>query len=118
MRVESFFLSELRGHAESVAIASCAMAFAGFVSSYFESSSYVAANVSSEALPGLVPSVYLASLALLPALFVTLGMYALVDASEEVFRYEIGVFASQGIEGYTIVDTWSSRPRCWPGSPS
>ncbi len=108
MEIENFFLQELRGHADSVAVCAAAMAFAGYVSSYFESASYTAANVSSGALPGLVPSIYLASIALLPAVFVTLGMYALVDASEEVFRYEIGVFASQGIEGYTIVDTWSS----------
>ncbi len=105
---QNFFFNELKGHAGSVAASSCAMAFAGYVSSYFESSSFLAANVSSGALPGLVPSVLLASLALMPALFVTLGMYALVDASEETFRYELGVYASQGMDGYTLVDTWSS----------
>lgn len=84
------------------------MAFAGFVSSFLEAASYEAANISGEALPGLVPSVLLVFLALMPALFVSLGMYALVDASEEAFRYEVGVYASQGIDGYTIVDTWSS----------
>lgn len=108
MPLESFFLNELRGHAKSVAVSACAMGFAGYVSSYFEASSYAAANISSGALPGLVSSIYLAGFALLPAAFVTLGMYALVDASEESFRYELGVYASQGIEGYTIVDTWSS----------
>lgn len=84
------------------------MGFAGYVSSFMVESSYVAGNVSNEAIPGVEPSVLLAALALLPGLFVTLGMYALVDASEEAFRYELGVYSSQGIDGYTIVDTWSS----------
>jgi len=105
---QNFFLTELRGHAGTVAASAAAMAFAGYLSASFEAESYTAANVSAEALPGLVPSVLLAGLSLLPALFVTLGMYALVDASEEVFRYEVGVYASQGIDGHTLVDTWSS----------
>jgi hypothetical protein len=108
VKVESLFFAELRGHAGTVAVSAVAMGFAGYISSFFEAASYTAANLSAEALPGLVPSVVLASFALLPALFVTLGMYALVDATEEAFRYEVGVYASQGIDGYTIVDTWSS----------
>lgn len=84
------------------------MGFAGYLSSLLEAASYEAANVSGEALPGLVPSLILATMALLPGLLVTVGMYALVDAGEDAFRYEVGVYASQGIDGYAIVDAWSS----------
>lgn len=108
MRVQNLFFVELKGHLATVVISAVAMTFAGYLSSFLESASYQAANVSVEALPGLIPSVLLVSLALLPAVFVSLGMYAIVDASEEEFRYEVGVYASQGIDGYTIVDTLSS----------
>lgn len=108
MRVQNLFLVELKGHLATVVIATAAMTFAGFLSSFLEAASYQAANVSEEALPGLIPSFLLVCLALLPAVFVSLGMYAIVDASEEEFRYEVGVYASQGIDGYTIVDTLSS----------
>lgn len=108
MRFRNLLVEELKGHANTVLVCAAAMCFAGYVSSYFEAASYTAANISSEALPGLVPSIILVVLALLPAIFVTLGMYALLDANEEVFSYEVGVYATQGIDGYMIVDTWSS----------
>jgi len=108
VRIQNLFLMELRGHIGTVIISAAAMTFAGYLSSFLEAASYQAANVSAEALPGLIPSLILVSLALLPALFVTLGMYAIVDASEEEFRYEVGIYASQGIDGYMIVDTLSS----------
>jgi hypothetical protein len=108
MRIQNLFWIELKGHLLTVVICAAAMTFAGYLSSFLEAASYQAANVSAEALPGLVPSIILVCLALLPAVFVSLGMYAIVDASEEEFRYEVGVYASQGIDGYTIVDTLSS----------
>src|SRR5208282_6712582 len=36
------------------------------------------------------------------------GMYAMIGASEEALRYEVGVFYSQGVDGYSIVDTWTA----------
>ncbi|MDG6926790.1 MAG: hypothetical protein JRN09_09600 [Nitrososphaerota archaeon] len=108
LKVRGLFLTELYGHAPTVAICFVAMAFGGYVSSFLEYASYTAAAVSAEALPGLIPSVILVIMALMPALFVALGMYALVSASEESLKYEIGVFYSQGIDGYAVVDTWST----------
>ena len=84
------------------------MAFGGYVSSFLEYASYTAAEVSVEALPGLVPSVILVVMALMPALFVALGMYALVSASESSLKYEIGVYYSQGVDGYSVIDTWTT----------
>jgi hypothetical protein len=108
MKVRGLFMTELLGHAPTVAICFIAMAFGGYVSSFLEYASYTAAAVSAEALPGLVPSVILVIMALMPAVFVALGMYALVSASQESLKYEIGVFYSQGIDGYAVVDTWST----------
>lgn len=99
---------ELRGHATTVIIFSIAMGFAGYVSSFLEFASYTAAAVSAEALPGLIPSLILVVMALLPAVFVAIGMYAMIGASEEALRYEVGVFYSQGVDGYSIVDTWTA----------
>lgn len=101
-------MMELRGHATTVAIFSVAMGFAGYVSSFLEYASYNAAAVSAEALPGLIPSLILVVMALLPAVFVAVGMYAMIGASEEVLKYEVGVFYSQGVDGYSIVDTWTA----------
>jgi hypothetical protein len=108
LKVHGLFLTELYGHAPTVAICFVAMAFGGYVSSFLEYASYKAAEVSAEALPGLIPSIILVIMALMPAVFVALGMYALISASEESLKYEIGVFYSQGIDGYAVVDAWST----------
>jgi len=107
-RVRGLFLTELTGHAPTVAICFVAMAFGGYVSSFLEYASYTAAAVSAEALPGLVPSIILVIMALMPAIFVALGMYALVSASQESLKYEIGVYYSQGVDGYAVMDTWTT----------
>ncbi len=107
-KVQGLFLTELKGHAPVVIICFVAMAFGGYVSSFLEYASYTAADISAEALPGLVPSVILVIMALLPALFVALGMYSLISASEASLRYEIGVFYSQGVDGYAVIDTWTT----------
>jgi hypothetical protein len=107
-KVRGLFMMELIGHAPMVAICFVAMLFGGYVSSFLEYASYTAADVSAEALPGLLPSVILVVMALMPAVFVALGMYALVSASQESLKYEIGVFYSQGIDGYAVVDTWTA----------
>lgn len=108
LKVRGLFMTELLGHAPVVAICFVAMVFGGYVSSFLEYASYTAAAVSAEALPGLIPSVILVIMALMPALFVALGMYALVTANEESLRYEIGVFYSQGVDGYAVIDAWTS----------
>ena len=108
VKVRSLFVTELVGHAPTVIICFVAMAFGGYVSSFLEYASYTAADISAEALPGLVPSVILVVMALMPALFVALGMYALVSASEASLKYEIGVFYSQGVDGYSVIDTWTT----------
>jgi len=108
MKVRGLLLTELVGHAPTVIICFLAMLFGGYVSSFLEYASYTAAAVSAEALPGLIPSVILVVMALLPAVFVALGMYALVSASEASLKYEIGVYYSQGVDGYAVIDTWST----------
>ena len=108
MRFQGLLVIELVGHLPTILISCIAMAFAGYVSGFIEAASYTAAAVSAGALPGLVPSVILVLMALLPAIFVALGMYALIDASDEALRYEVGVYSSYGIDGYTIVDVWTS----------
>jgi hypothetical protein len=107
-RVRGLLLTELFGHAPTVIICFIAMVFGGYVSSFLEYASYSAAAISVEALPGLIPSLILVIMALMPALFVALGMYALVSANQEALRYEIGVYYSQGVDGYAVMDTWTT----------
>jgi hypothetical protein len=107
-KYHGLFVIELMGHLPTVIICCIAMAFAGSVSGFLESASYDAASISTEGLPGLVPSVILVMMALLPGIFVALGMYALIDASDEALRYEVGLYSSNGIDGYAIVDAWTS----------
>jgi len=107
-KVRGLFMTELIGHAPTVAICFGAMVFGGYVSSFLEYASYTAAEVSVEALPGLVPSLILVVMALMPAVFVAFGMYALVSASQETFKYEIGVYYSQGVDGYAVMDAWTT----------
>ncbi|MDA4137262.1 MAG: hypothetical protein OK449_09750 [Thaumarchaeota archaeon] len=107
-KVRGLFMTELIGHAPTVAICFAAMAFGGYVSSFLEYASYTAAAVSAEALPGLLPSVILVVMALMPAVFVAFGMYALVSASSESLKYEIGVYYSQGVDGYAVMDAWTT----------
>lgn len=99
---------ELAAHAPTI-IASCvAMGFAGYLATFFENASWVAAEVAGTTSPSFAPSAILVVMATLPSIFVVLGVYALIDANEEALRYEVGVFASQGIDGDAVVDVWSA----------
>ena len=107
-KVQGLMTIELASHAPTI-IASCvAMGFAGYLATFFENASWVAAEAAGTTSPSFAPSAVLVVMATLPSIFVVLGVYALIDANEESLRYEIGVFASQGIDGDTVVDVWSA----------
>ena len=84
------------------------MAFAGYLATFFEDASWIAAEASGTTSPSFAPSAILVGMATLPAIFVVLGVYALIDANEEALRYEIGVYCSQGMDGDSVVDVWSA----------
>jgi hypothetical protein len=107
-KVQGLLRLELTSHAPTI-IASCvAMGFAGYLATFFENASWVAAEAAGTTSPTFGPSAILVAMATLPAIFVVLGVYALIDANEEALRYEVGVFCSQGIDGDTVVDVWSA----------
>ncbi len=99
---------ELSSHLPTVLVSCIAMGFAGYLATFFENASWVAAEASGTTSPSFGPSAILVVLATLPAIFVVVGVYALIDANEEALRYEVGVFSSQGIDGDTVVDVWSA----------
>jgi hypothetical protein len=107
-KVQGLLRIELAAHAPTVIISCAAMAFAGYLSTFFEDASWIAAETSGTTSPSFAPSAILVAMATLPAIFVVLGVYALIDANEEALRYEVGVFCSQGIDGDSVIDVWSA----------
>ena len=108
VKISGLFTLELFAHAPVIAICCAAMGFAGYISGYLEHESWVAAQVAGTTSPSFLPSAILVLMATLPAVFVVVGMYAIVDASQEALRYELGVYCSQGINGDTVLETWST----------
>jgi len=104
---QGLFTLELTSHAPTILVSCIAMGFAGYLATFFENASWTAAEASGTTSPTFGPSAILVVLATLPAIFVVVGVYALIDANEEALRYEVGVFSSQGIDGDTVVDVWS-----------
>ena len=107
-KVQGLLRLELTSHAPTIVVSCVAMGFAGYLATFFENASWVAAEAAGTTSPTFGPSAILVAMATLPAIFVVLGVYALIDASEEALRYEIGVFCSQGIDGDAVVDVWSA----------
>jgi hypothetical protein len=106
-KVEGLLRIELTSHAATVIVSCAALAFAGYLATFFENASWVAAEAAGTTSPTFAPSAILVAMATVPAIFVVVGVYALIDANEEALRYEIGVYCSQGIDGDTVVDVWS-----------
>ena len=107
-KVQGLLTIELASHAPTVIVSCAAMFFAGYLATFFENASWVAAEAAGTTSPSFAPSAILVVMATLPALFVVVGVYALIDANEEALRYEVGVFSSQGIDGDTVIDVWSA----------
>lgn len=107
-KVQGLMTIELGAHAPTIVASCVAMGFAGYLATFFENASWVAAEVAGTTSPSFAPSAILVAMATLPSIFVVLGVYALIDANEEALRYEVGVFASQGIDGDSVVDVWSA----------
>jgi hypothetical protein len=105
---QSLFRLELASHASTIFVSCLAMGFAGYLATFFENASWVAAEAAGSTSPTFAPSAILVVMATLPSIFVVVGVYALIDANEEAFRYELGVFFSQGLDGDTVVDVWSA----------
>jgi len=107
-KVQGLLRIELTSHAPTIIVSCAAMGFAGYLATFFENASWVAAEASGTTSPTFAPSAILVVMATLPAIFMVLGVYALIDANEEALRYEVGVFSSQGIDGDTVIDVWSA----------
>jgi len=107
-KVQGLLQIELTSHAPTIIVSCAAMGFAGYLATFFDNASWVAAEAAGTTSPSFAPSAILVILAVLPSLFVVLGVYALIDANEEALRYEIGVYSSQGIDGDTVIDVWSA----------
>lgn len=107
-KVQGLIRMELASHSPTVVVSCLAMFFAGYLATFFENASWVAAEAAGTNSPTFGPSAILVAMATLPAIFVVLGVYALIDANEEALRYEIGVFCSQGIDGDSVIDAWSA----------
>lgn len=107
-KVEGLMMIELKSHSSTILVSCVAMFFSGYLATYFDNASWVAAEAAGTTSPSFGPSAMLVILATLPSIFVVLGVYALLDANEDALRYEIGVFSSQGIDGQTVVDVWSA----------
>jgi hypothetical protein len=107
-KVRGLMWIELASHAPTILASCVAMGFAGYLATFFENASWVAAEAAGTTSPSFAPSAVLVVMATLPSIFVVLGVYALLDANEEALRYEVGVFCSQGIDGDTVLDVWSA----------
>jgi hypothetical protein len=107
-KVQGLMRIELASHAPTIIVSCIAMGFAGYLATFFENASWVAAEAAGTTSPSFAPSAILVAMATLPSIFVVLGVYALIDANEEALVYEVGVFCSQGIDGDTVVDVWSA----------
>jgi hypothetical protein len=107
-KIQSLMTIELVSHAPTILVSCAAMFFAGYLATFFENASWVAAEAAGTTSPSFGPSAILVAMATLPALFVVLGVYALIDANEEALSYELGVYSSQGIDGDTVLDVWSA----------
>jgi len=78
---------ELASHAPTIMVSCVAMGFAGYLATFFENASWVAAEAAGTTSPSFAPSAILVIMATLPSIFVVLGVYALIDANEEALRY-------------------------------
>lgn len=107
-RVEGLMRLEFMSHASTILVSCAAMFFAGYLATFFDDASWVAAEAAGTTSPSFGPSAVLVALATLPSVFVVLGVYALLDANEEALSYEVGVYTSQGIDGETVLDVWSA----------
>lgn len=63
-------------------------------------------SASSVGLLGPLPTAAALVTTVLPAVLAALGVYALVSASEEVLRYEAGLYSSQGVNRSSLVRIW------------
>lgn len=106
--VQGLMRIELASHAPTILVSCVAMGFAGYLATFFENASWVAAEAAGTTSPSFAPSAILVVMATLPSIFAVLGVYALIDANQEALSYEVGVFCSQGIDGDTVVDVWSA----------
>jgi hypothetical protein len=108
VKVQGLLTIELVSHAPTVLVSCIAMGFAGYLATFFDNASWVAAEAAGTTSPSFGPSAILVVMATLPSIFVVLGVYALIDANTEALRYEVGVFCSQGIDENTVIDVWSA----------
>jgi hypothetical protein len=107
-KVRSLMTIELVSHAPTVLVSCAAMFFAGYLATFFDNASWVAAEAAGTTSPSFAPSAVLVAMAALPSIFVVVGVYALIDANAEALSYEVGVYCSQGIDGDTVLDVWSA----------
>ena len=83
-----------------------AMFFTGFASTYIGLPAHVIVASSAVSDSGPTDSIVALILAVLPAIFSSLGIYALVEAAQSMLRYETGVYSSLGIERSTLFRVW------------
>jgi hypothetical protein len=82
------------------------MFLTGFIASFLGGAAYNVVTASNAGLLGAFPTFASILVAILPAVLAALGVYALVNASEEGLRYEAGLFSSQGFSRSSLIKIW------------
>lgn len=106
MRENSLFRLELSGHQTMVFESIIVMFLTGFIASFLGTAAHDVVSASRVGQLGPLPVVAALIVAVLPGLLAALGVYVLVSASEEVLRYEAGLYSSQGVTKSSLIRIW------------
>jgi hypothetical protein len=106
LRENSILRLELSGHQSLVVGASVAMFIAGFASTFLGLPAHDIVASSTVGTAGELDSSLAVVIAVLPAVFSPLGVYAIVEAAQSMMRYEAGVYSSQGVERSRLLRAW------------
>lgn len=107
MRETSVLRLELSGHQSMVAGGFVAMFVAGFASTYIGLPAHDIVVSAAVGESGLADSIGAVVVAVLPAVFSTFGIYAIVEAAQSMLRYEAGVYSSQGVARSVLFRAWT-----------
>ena len=106
MRENSLLRLELSGHQSMIFGAIVAMFLTGFIASFLGTTAHDVVSASSVGLLGPLPTTAALVVTVLPAFLAALGVYALINASEEALRYEAGLYTSQGVSRSSLLRVW------------
>ena len=103
----SLYRLEFSGHLSTILVSSTVMLLIALISSSIGTAAHDVVAASAEGVSGWSSALAAILITSLPPMLAAFGVYTLVDANEEVIRYEAGLYSSQGIGRGSIIAVWT-----------